>query len=130
MRDGIIPGSNLDFAGQLVEVLPEINFIASVEEQNFELSRWLAGRVWPLKRPNHLTLIGEPFYLSPWAQDNSKSGLVKSKENGTALWALITPRYASRSEGESLFTPGESFAMEGMAATDIRIGQSALLFQA
>ncbi len=129
-------GGNLDLAGQLIEQLPDAEFIASIEEKHLGQFLKLASG-WPLLRPGRLTVLPEPLPVAQWSQDNGKAGTVTSTEsagpaNGAAAnvrIATLVPRYASRREDGSVFIPGESFLTDALAATGHTVIQSPLLFQ-
>ncbi len=128
---GVLPGSSIDVAGQLVEAVPDVDILASVPEEYAGICRWIAGRVWSLRRPNHLTMVSEPLLISPWAQDNGKAGVMMiPKEGGNEKRrAMLAPRYTSLNEAESVFTPGETFLLDGVAKAGIEVRSSPLLFQ-
>ncbi|MDB6031421.1 MAG: hypothetical protein JWM16_1759 [Verrucomicrobiales bacterium] len=128
-QGGIVPGGSLDFAGKLIEAMPDAKVILSVEEEHFGICHMLAARCWPLQRAGQLTLIGEPLPVSAWAQDNGKPGSVRGSAGGPGRAAAMIPRFASRGDGESVFVPGDSFLMEGVKATGLEVAQSPLLFQ-
>lgn len=130
-------GGNLDLARQLIEQLPNADFIASIEEKHLNQFLQLA-RGWSLLRPDRLTLLPERLPVAQWAQDNGKAGIVTSATasgGGTdddampAGIATLVPRYAGRREDGSMFIPGESFLMDSLAATGHTVIQSPLLFQ-
>ena len=124
-------GGTIDFTHQLLDALPDVDFVASIEEKHVEGFLALA-RTWNLNRPNRLTLFVEPLPVSQWAQDNAKAGIITA-EDGTRTAAIIVPRYASRWEEWSCFVPGESFLVDSLAAdgkaSKMAVIQSALLFQ-
>lgn len=115
-------GSSVDIARQLVERLPAIDLLVSLEER-FVPRLLETCADWPLGRPGRLTLIAEPLTVSQWTQDNAKVGLAA----GQAV--LLVPRYASRGEVPWSFVPGESFLADGLAAAGLEVVQSPLLFQ-
>jgi hypothetical protein len=118
-------GGNLDLTRQLVESLPAVDFVISIENRFVE--EFLAlFKTWPAAQTN-ITVIPEPLTVSQWAQDNGKPGVIET--NGSATVATIVPRYASRSEEASTFVPGETFLADGLAAAGMDVFQSPLLFQ-
>lgn len=125
---GIGAGGCLDMARQLVENLPNATFLASIEEKHLETFKSVAAG-WKLRRPDRLTLLPEPLAVSQWAQDNGKSGILHDEGKGRSVIATLVPRYASRGEDGSMFVPGESFLMDGVAAAGMTVIQSPLLFQ-
>lgn len=127
-RGGIIPGGSIHFVEQLITALPEAKVVASIEHRYFEPFRQNALLAWPLRQPDHLTLISEELPVAAWAQDNGKSGTVPTGD-GLIKTAILTPRYASMGEGVSYFVPGESFLMNGLQEAGITVLQSPLLFQ-
>lgn len=128
-KEGIVPGGSLDFTRQLIEAMPDAKFVASIEAEYFEVLRWLAAHVWPLRRQNQLTLMVEPLKVSAWTQDNGKAGRIAGSGSSPAQHAVITPRYASLGEGKSEFIANESFLMEGVQAAGLTVVHSPLLFQ-
>jgi hypothetical protein len=126
-RGGFVPGASLDFAENLLKSLPDAEVIASIERPFAEFVRLHAATSWDLRRRSQLTLISEPLPVSAWARDNGASGIVQRGSTNAA--AILTPRYASMGEGESLLMPGESFLMNGLAQFGLQIIQSPLLFQ-
>lgn len=119
-------GGNLDVARQMIELLPDASFIASIEEKHLESFLELSAG-WPLRRAGRLAVLPEPLVVSQWTQDNGKAGLIDTKK-GLKI-ATISPRYASRREDGSVFVPGESFLIESLASTGHMVIQSPLLFQ-
>ena len=129
-------GGNLDLARQLIERLPDAEFIASIEEKHLDQFLKLASG-WPLLRPGRLTVLPEPLPVAQWSQDNGKAGTITVAASGGGTGgaaapvriATLVPRYASRREDGSVFIPGESFLMDALAATGHTVIQSPLLFQ-
>ncbi len=119
-------GGCLDVARQLVSALPEADLVAGIEQKHVETLVTLTSH-WPLRRDGRLTLLAQPLAVAQWAQDNAKSGFVR--EAGVTRTATIVPRYASRHEDGSVFVPGESLVMNGVASTGRMVFQSPLLFQ-
>jgi tetratricopeptide (TPR) repeat protein len=119
-------GGCLDVARQLLSALPETDFVASIEARDLQGFLRLAEG-WPLRRPGQLTVIPQPGAVSQWTADNGKPGLVGSGPSRRP--ATIVPRYASRREDGSVFVPGESFLMDGLASTGHVVVHSPLLFQ-
>ena len=128
-RDGIIRGGSIDVTGQLTAALPETDLLVSVPEEYLENIRWIALHCWPLRRPHRLTFLPEPVRFSAWAQDNGKPGFLTSGGTNVEGWATLTPRYASTEELQSVFTPIESFLLDGLRAAGQTVIQSPLLFQ-
>src|SRR5690606_15211952 len=106
-------GGNLDLTRQLVEQLPSVDFLVSVERKF--LDEFLRhASAWPLQRAEQLTVVVEDMTVSQWAQDNGKPGIVHGAQRDHV--AILVPRYASRGEDGSTFAPGESFLADGLAA--------------
>ena len=124
--NGILPGGSINVTGQLVSVLPEADFLVSVPDHFHSELLWLAVRVWPLQRPDRLTLVPERTEVSPWAQDNGKAGTIASGKNRAA--ATLIPRFASQDEVPSKFYSAESFLMDGVHAAGHPVFHSPLLF--
>lgn len=120
-------GGSLDVARQLVQALPDVRFAVSVE-QRFAAPFVDLARKWSNDDATRLIVIPEPFVVSQWAQDNGKAGVIKTP-GGSRRAATITPRYASRREDGSVFIPGESWLMDGLAGTGHPVIHSSLLFQ-
>lgn len=127
-------GSALDIARQIVAAAPDAEYIASVEDRFVDPLLGFA-RQWNLSRPRQLTIITEPLPVSQWAQDNGKAGVISSPGVGDAATstrltlATLAPRYACRGEEGTLFVPGETFLLGGLAAAGHTVVQSPLLFQ-
>jgi hypothetical protein len=115
-------GGCLDVARQLVETMPDVNIVASIEQRHLS-SLDATVSTWPLDRRGQLTVLVDPMRVSQWAQDNGKAGFVEG------VVATIVPRYASRREDGSVFVPNESFLIDGFAATGHTVVHSPLLFQ-
>lgn len=121
-------GGCLDLARQLVEALPDARFVASVEETHLaELLE--TARSWPFVRPDRFTVIPEPRPVAQWAQDDGKPGFAPAAAGVAREVVTLVPRYASRGEDGAAFIPGETFAVDGLAAAGLRAVQSPLLFQ-
>ncbi len=128
-QGGVVAGGSIDVIGQLVNALPQADFLISIPDEFLDPFVSMARHSWRLRRTNQATVIGEPLPLSAWAQDNGKAGVMR-EPGSTAEWiATLTPRYASIGEGVSSFEPGESFLMDGLAAAGHRVAHSSLLFQ-
>jgi hypothetical protein len=120
-------GGSLDIVRQLLDALPEADFVASVEEKH--LTKVLeAARGWNFGRAGRCTRVPEPLPVSQWAQDDGKPGFVGSAGADRVVVTLV-PRYASRGEDGALFVPGETFLADGLAAAGQRVARSPLLFQ-
>ena len=116
-------GGCLDVARQLVETMPGVDIVASLEERHLP-SFEATVSTWPLDRRAQFTVLVErSMTVSQWAQDNGKAGIVDGHV------ATIVPRYASRREDGSVFVPNESFLMDGLAAIGHTVIHSPLLFQ-
>jgi hypothetical protein len=126
---GLVRGESVDLIGQMVAALPEANSLVTIPEEFLEPFVWLATHCWPLERPGQLTIISDPFLISPWAQDNGKAGWLETERGDRISWATLTPRYASQGELISNFKPAESFLMDGVNAADVEVVHSDLMFQ-
>ncbi len=115
-------GGCLDVARQLVETMPDVNIVASIEQRHLQ-SLTATVSTWPLDRRGQFTVLVDPMRVSQWAQDNGKAGIVDGRV------ATIVPRYASRREDGSVFVPNESFLVDGLAAIGHTVIHSPLLFQ-
>ncbi len=121
-------GGCLDVVRQLLDALPEADFIASVEEKH--LDRVLeAARGWKLGRAGRCALVPESLPVSQWAQDDGKPGIAASKDGADRVVVTLVPRYASRGEDGAVLVPGETFLADGLAAAGQRVVRSPLLFQ-
>ncbi len=121
-------GGTVDVARQMVEHLPGVPFLISIEDR-FVDSFLQTAKTWRGMSAGQLTIFPEPLIVSQCAQDNGKSGTILDKKTSSRRIATLVPRYASRSEDGSIFIPGESFLIDSLAATGHTIGQSPLLFQ-
>lgn len=119
-------GGTVDLARQVFEEIPDAHIVANIQETNLATFQALA-RGWKITDPARITLVAEPFFVGQWAQDNGKPGIYE--ETGARKVATLVPRYASRGEDGASFVPGETFALEGFAATGRRVVQSPLFFQ-
>jgi hypothetical protein len=126
-RNGVVKGGTVDVIGQLVAAVPHADLLVTVPEQFAEDARLLAMRCWPLGRPARLTLVSHPGPILAWAQDNAKPGIVVGADKPRA--ALLVPRFASRGEASSTYTPSESYLVDGLRQAGVHCVQSALLFQ-
>jgi hypothetical protein len=121
-------GGSLDLARQLLDALPDASFFASIEEKHLE--RFLeTARAWPIGRADRFTLSAESLPVAQWAQDDGKPGWIEPGANRAREAVTLVPRYASRGEDGAIFVAGETFLMDGFAATGRRVVQSPLLFQ-
>jgi hypothetical protein len=121
-------GGCLDLVRQLVELLPDADFVASIEDKHVD--RFLeTARDWPIARADRFTLVPESWPVAQWAQDDGKPGWIELGEGQPRELVTLVPRYASRGEDGAIFVPGETFLMDGFAATGKRVVQSPLLFQ-
>ena len=121
-------GGSLDVVRQLLDALPESEFVASVEEKHLE-KVLAAARGWNLGREGRFVLVPEPLPVSQWAQDDGKPGLAPASRGSGKEIVTLAPRYASRGEDGALLVPGETFLLDGFAATGHRVVRSPLLFQ-
>jgi hypothetical protein len=116
-------GGNLDLVRQLVEVLPDVEFVISIEERFLE--EFLSQvQSWSGAAHASITMIPQEVVVSQWAQDNGKAMV-----NAAGVAAIIVPRFASRGEDGSTFVPGETFLADGLKAAGLDVYQSPLLFQ-
>lgn len=113
-------GGAVDVVRQLLERLPDTDFVAAIEARNVDEFRTTA-RTWHVE---HLQLLPQELVVSQWAQDDGKSGF-------TADGAVVTlvPRYVNRGEEVSSWVPGDARALEALAAAGFRVARSPLLFQ-
>jgi hypothetical protein len=95
-RGGVVPGDSLDVIGQLVAALPRADFLISLPDEMLEPFRQMATLGWRLRRPNHLTLVGEPLPVAAWAQDNGKGGVIAAPTGDGIKVATLAPRYFHR----------------------------------
>ena len=115
-------GGSVDLVRQLVEKLPGLPIVASLDAAKLpDLLRSASSWRWDEKRRFDLLLAPGP--LAQWAQDNAKTG---RDEQGAVV---LVPRFASRGELGANFVPGESFATEGLDALGTRVVSSPLFFQ-
>jgi len=115
-------GGSVDLVRQLVEKLPGVPIVASLEASKLPLFLRTAG-AWRWDADRRFDLLLEPWPLAQWAHDNAKTG----RDAAGAL--VLLPRYASRGELVANFVPGETVAPEGLAALGQRVISSPLLFQ-
>lgn len=116
-------GSGVDLARCLFEALPDVEFVATIEEKHLEPFLALS-KTWELsKRTAPITIVPQDMPNAQWAQDDGRSGTA----NGAVV--TLTPRYASRGDETSSWTPGEMRALESFAATGRKVARSPLLFQ-
>ncbi|MBL9030990.1 MAG: hypothetical protein JNM80_04700 [Phycisphaerae bacterium] len=100
-------GGGLDVVRQVLEAVPDVRAIVSVEDRNAAgVAEALAGVI--AADPSRLTFVVESLPVAQWAQDNARAGVVDDE------WAWMVPRFASRGEEGSIFVPGESFLAEGL----------------
>ncbi|MBK7874929.1 MAG: hypothetical protein IPJ77_04130 [Planctomycetes bacterium] len=117
-------GSGVDLARELCEALPAVEVVATIEQKHLEPFLAVA-KDWNLAaRTAPITIVPQDQPNAQWAQDDGKSGLA-----GGEVVTLV-PRYASRGDEASSWTPGEMRALESFAATGRKAARSPLLFQA
>jgi hypothetical protein len=119
-------GGSVDLARQLVERLPETEFLISIERK-FVSALQRTAESWTAQPGGRARLLIEDRPVSQWAQDNGKAGLLRAE--GTERPATLVPRYASRREDGSELVPSESFLAETLAVTGHAVVQSPLSFQ-
>lgn len=115
-------GGSVDLVRRLVEQLPEIPLVASLDAAQLPLLLKTA-RGWHWSERSRFDLVLEPGALAQWAQDDAKPG----RDANGAL--LLLPRYASRGELGASFVPGETFAPAALERLGLRALRSPLLFQ-
>lgn len=115
-------GGSVDLVRQLVEALPDVALLASLQGAELaKLQQTAANWNWPPR--SRFDLVLEPGPLAQWAQDDAKVGF-DAKGRVT-----LVPRFATRGELGANFVPGESFALEALPALGERIASSPLVFQ-
>lgn len=116
-------GGGVDLTRCLAEKLPDVELVGTIQQEN--LDPFLAiAREWRLEaRTAPFTLIPQDVPVAQWAQDDGKAG----RANGAVV--TIAPRYASRQDEASSWTPGEMRALEHFAASGRTVARSPLLFQ-
>ncbi|MBX3744271.1 MAG: hypothetical protein KF833_03100 [Verrucomicrobiae bacterium] len=127
--DGVVPGDAIHAIAQMVNAFPDARFLVSVPAEVAEPFESLARTTWRLRRDTQLILCVDATHPGAWAQDNAKAGALLDSSGNPATLASLAPRYASQGEGHSLFEPGASYAMDGLAAAGHPVLQSPLLFQ-
>lgn len=132
---GIGDGSGLDVCRQLIEVLPDAQFLVSIEAVHVNSFLGFA-RLWLHESSSstasgdaRLTVIAEKLPVAEWAQDNGKMGILTSAADGTQRPATLAPRYANRGEEGTILVPGENLLLDGLRAAGHAVIQSPLLFQ-
>ncbi len=115
-------GGSVDLVRQLVESLPGVPIVASLQAEKLPAFLRSAGR-WHWQEKQRFELVLEPGPLAQWAQDNAKTG----RDASSAL--VLVPRYATRGELGAHFVPGETFVTEGLTLVGQRVVCSPLLFQ-
>lgn len=121
---GMEDGGSLDLLRQLLDVLPEARFVASIQEVHLE-ELLETSRGWP----RSWTVIPEALPVAQWAQDCGKPGLAPASSGEGYEAVTMVPRYASRGEDGATLVPGETFLADGFASAGLRAVQSPLLFQ-
>ena len=115
-------GGSVDLVRQLVEKLPDVPIVASLQgEKAPAFLHSAASFRWGER--SRFDLVLEPGPLAQWAQDNAKTG----RDEKGAL--VLLPRFATRGEIGANFVPQESFAPEGLRALGARVVSSPLHFQ-
>lgn len=121
-------GGNVDMVRQLVEQLPDVKLVLSIQRQH--LDEFLSTfRTWSSGDPQRITLVTEPLIVAQWAQDNGKPGVVMDAGHGARKVVTLVPRFASRGEDGSTFVPGETLLLDGLPLAGLDVAQSPLLFQ-
>lgn len=118
-------GGTIDLARQLVTGIEGVDHVAAIQDENLE-SFLAIARSWTIASGSTFTIVPQALPVTGWAQDNGKAGFVA---DSTDAAITLVPRYASRGEVGAAFLPGDTFALEGFAATGRRVVQSPLLFQ-
>ncbi len=122
-------GGCLDLIRQLHQTLPETQFLVTVQATHLtDYRRTAIGWAQP-RAPDGSQILATPMVVSQWAQDNGKAGVLVSDEGVPVRPACLVPRYASRFEDGSVFVPGETYLLQGVAAAGVPVVQSPLLFQ-
>jgi hypothetical protein len=116
-------GGTLDVVRQVLGACPQLDAIASVEDQ-FLAELRVTVPSWPLGRPEQLSLIKQTTVVAQWTQDNAIAGT--APDTGRAF---IVPRYATRGELPCVYVPGESFIADGLTAAGESVSHSPLLFE-
>jgi hypothetical protein len=124
---GVGDGGNIDLTRQLIEQLPNVSFIASIQRTHADQFVALA-RSWRMPHEAPLTVVRENLPVAQWAHDNGKGGFIRD-ESGAMTMATIVPRYASRGEAAAAFVPGETLLLDGLAEAGQHLFQSPLHFQ-
>jgi len=119
-------GGAMDVLRDVARALPDAEIVAAVETKHFAAVEREA-RTLAASRAGRITLVESPLPLAQWAQDSAKPGHVESGGRRVVVW--LAPRYASRGEDGSRFTPAENLALEGFSASGREIRSSRLLFQ-
>lgn len=127
--NGLIPGESIDVVGQLVAAFPRIDYVVSIPAAIERPLNFWAANTLPLTRHHQFKMIAEPYEIETWAQDNGKAGTSQPDPTEPPVWTSLAPRYASRDEGASAFLPTESFLMDNLNTTALRVLHSPLLFQ-
>ena len=120
-------GSNIDLTQQLIEHLPGVSFITSIERKHADEFVSLA-RSWRMPHESQLTVVRESLPVAQWAHDNGKGGFIRD-DAGAIKLATIVPRYASRGEAGASFVAGETLLLDGVAEAGQALIQSPLHFQ-
>lgn len=116
-------GGGVDLTRELAERLPDVELVGAIDQRNLDPFLALA-REWELdQRKAPFTLLPQDMPVAQWAQDDGKVG----RASGAVV--TLTPRYASRQDEASSWTPGEMRAIEHFAAAGHRVARSPLIFQ-
>lgn len=120
-------GGCVDMVRQLVSRFPHASVVASIQDSHLPALLDTA-RDWRLTGAPP-TLIVVTYPLAQWAQDNAKAGILVGLDDKPECTVTLAPRYASRRDEATVFVPGESLVIDGLAAAGVRVFQSSLLFQ-
>jgi len=121
-------GGSLDTARQLVESLPGVQCVASIEERHLSAFLDAASR-WSISPESKVQVLPESLPVAQWAQDSGKPGSIAASGAASGSWATLVPRYASRGEDGSILIPGETFLADSLEAAGLGVARSPLLFQ-
>jgi hypothetical protein len=115
-------GGSIDVLRQVLESMPGVHVLASVEQRHVdELRRVLAE--WPGELRSRVKLVVQELTVSQWAQDAARGGMDASGP------MTLLPRYASRGEEVSLYVAGDTYLGRALVQAGLRVAHSPLLFQ-